>query len=104
MGLRKLGDEGEHGLVRAENLLPGRNELRFGAAVAQHVENAAEKGSAVDLPVLIAQLDAVDGREHFGLILNFAVLGNSAEREAEVKSKKDVTDIEEECANQSGQG
>ena len=100
VGLRELPDQGKHGLIRGENILPRRDELRLRALIPQHVENAAEEGRAVDLPVLVAQLHAVDCREHLAFVVNLAMCSHCTQRGREVKFQEDVTDVEEEGADQ----
>src|SRR5690349_1256069 len=86
-------DHRNHGQIRSKNVLPGRDELRLGAGVIEHVKGGTQKCRAINLAVLVGNFDALDVGHDRQRIGDAAFGGHGFECEEKIKAQQHVADV-----------
>jgi hypothetical protein len=89
----------DHRVVGREYALPRIDELLFGPAILENVEDLPEKLGAGDLPIFVAQLHGLQTCEATGIGFPGAQGHDLPVGFRKIKADEDVSDIEQEGAD-----
>src|SRR5678809_892435 len=78
-----------------KNILPGRDEVALGPAIAKHVEDTANERRAINRSILIGNFHSIHLRENVFRIVHLALSGQSAKGFRKVEMEQDIANVEE---------